>query len=128
MEPKERFNKLLDKYRDDPEFIFQGLILRVSERIVTLMNDQNMTRTDLAKALSCSPAYITKLLRGSENLTLRKLFEVSRALGAELSVNVEARSRGHNPKKISPWPEKISSEGYVHRQQKSAVVAEKKSK
>jgi transcriptional regulator with XRE-family HTH domain len=128
MEPKERFNKLLDKYKDDPEFIFQGFILKVSEKIASLLEDQHMSRTDLAKALSCSPAYITKLLRGSENLTLRKLFEVSRALGAELSVNVEARSRGQNPKKTSPLSEKISSEAYVHRQQKSAVVAEKKSK
>ncbi|HEY9166393.1 MAG TPA: helix-turn-helix transcriptional regulator [Candidatus Kryptonia bacterium] len=92
MEPKERFNQLLDKFKDDPEFIFQGLILRVSEDIASLLKTQNMTRGKLAEKLNCSAAYVTKLLRGSENLTLKKLFEVSRALNAEFSVHMSARA------------------------------------
>lgn len=93
MEPKERFNQLLEKFKDDDEFKFQGLILRVSEDIASLLKTQNMTRGKLAQKLGCSPAYITKLLRGSENLTLRKLFEVSRALDAEFKVEMSAHAR-----------------------------------
>lgn len=92
MEPKERFNKLADKLKDVPEFIFEGIVLRVSETIAGLMEDRHMTRGQLAQKLGCSPAYITKLLRGSENLTLRKLFDVSRALDAEFKVEMLPRA------------------------------------
>ncbi len=92
MEPKERFNQLLEKYKEDDEFKFQRLILRVSEEIASLLKIQNITRGELAQKLGCSPAYITKLLRGSENLTLKKLFEVSRALDADFKVEMSARA------------------------------------
>ncbi len=88
MEPKDRFNKLLEKYKEDREFILDGLILRVSEDIARLLAEQNMSRTELAKKLGCSPAYVTKLLRGSENLTLKKLFEISQALNANLNISI----------------------------------------
>jgi transcriptional regulator with XRE-family HTH domain len=88
MEPKDRFNKLLEKYKDDKEFILDGLILRVSEDIAKLLTERNMSRTELAKKLGCSPAYVTKLLRGSENLTLKKLFEISQALNANLNISI----------------------------------------
>ena len=88
MEPKERFNKLLEKYKEDREFILDGLILRVSEDIAKLLTQRNMSRTELAKKLGCSPAYVTKLLRGSENLTLKKLFEISQALNAKINISI----------------------------------------
>lgn len=94
MEPKERFKKLLDKYRKDPEYILEGIILRVSEKIAGIMEDRHMARGQLAEKLGCSPAYVTKLLRGSENLTLRKLFEVSNALDAELGITLSSRAAG----------------------------------
>ncbi len=128
MEPKERFNKLLEKYKDDPEFMYEGLLLSTVEKIATLMDDQNMSRTDLAKALSCSPAYITKLLRGSENLTLKKLFDVSRVLNAQLSIDMVPQAGNQKEKTVEQRARKISSESYIHRHRKRAMVAEKRSK
>jgi transcriptional regulator with XRE-family HTH domain len=123
MEPKERFNKLLDKYKNDPEYILQGIILRVSEKIAGLMQDRRMTRGQLAEKLGCSPAYVTKLLRGSENLTLRKLGEVSIALDADLAIDMVPsigdaikRRRGHSD----------STAIYTQREANTRTVAESK--
>ena len=121
MEPKERFEKLVAKYKDDPEFEYEGLVLSIAEKIALLIDDRHMTRTELAKALSCSPAYVTKLLRGSENLTLKKLVEVSHALRAKVSIDLIARDRSLLRTKMYQGP-------YVHHEQKRAVVAEKKTK
>ncbi len=121
MEPKERFRKLAEKYDDDPEFIYEGLVLRISERIAEIMKDSNLTRSGLAEALSCSPAYVTKLLRGSENLTLKKLAELSHALGAELSVDLVPRTRGRRQNKLHHGE-------YNHGARVRGVVAEKRNK
>lgn len=124
MEPKERFNKLLDKYKDDPEYILQGIILRVSEKIAELMQDQNVTRGQLAEKLGCSPAYITKLLRGSENLTLKKLFEVSQVLEANLIIDmvpaIGDTAKRHGGRRND------STAIYTQRETNTKVVAEKK--
>lgn len=128
MGPKERFNKPLERCKDDPEFVYEGLLLGTAEKIAALMGDQNTTRKDLAKALSCSPAYITKLLRGSENLTLKKLFDVSRALHAQLSIDMVAQAGNDKEKTAQHQAGEISSESCIHRQRKRAMVAEKRSK
>lgn len=128
MEPKERFKKLIDKYKDDPEFDYEGLVLGIAEKIALLIDNRDMTRTELAKALSCSPAYVTKLLRGSENLTLKKLVEVSHALGARVSIDLILKDRTQTRSKMERPAEKMYPATYIHRQRKTAIVAEKKSK
>ncbi|MGO9482846.1 MAG: helix-turn-helix domain-containing protein [Candidatus Kryptoniota bacterium] len=123
MEPKERFKKLLEKHKNDPEYILEGIILCVSEKIAGIMEDRHMTRGQLAEKLGCSAAYVTKLLRGSQNLTLRKLFEVSNALEADLSIDMVPSvrdaiklHRGHSD----------STAVYTRREASTRIVAEKK--
>lgn len=79
-EPKEWFQGLVDKYKDDSEFIAEGLLIEVTEQIHKQLQTQNISRSQLAQKLSCSPAYITKLLNGAENLTLKKLVQIAQAL------------------------------------------------
>ena len=123
MEPKERFKKLLEKHKNDPEYKLEGIILRVSEKIAGIMEDRHMTRGRLAERLGCSPAYVTKLLKGSENLTLKKLFEVSSALEADLVIDMVPsigdaikRHRGNSD----------STPIYTQREANTRVVAERK--
>lgn len=54
MEPKKRFDKLLAKCKDDPGYVYEGLLLEIAEKISVLMVAQNMTRSELAKSLACS--------------------------------------------------------------------------
>ena len=52
-----------------------------------------MSRSDLAEKLGVSPAFVTKLMRGQNNFTLRTMVKVAQAIGCELTVNlVEASS------------------------------------
>jgi transcriptional regulator with XRE-family HTH domain len=84
MEPKERFSELLKKYQNDAEYIAEGIMIDITEQIVNRMEEGHMTRIDLARKLKCSSAYITKLLKGSQNMTIKKLVDVGLALGCKI--------------------------------------------
>ena len=75
------------------------LILKVTERICELMEEQGISRTQLAKRLGTSKGYITQLLDGSANITLRKLADIMAALGlaAEFTTrNIACTVRPHD--------------------------------
>lgn len=56
--------------------------------IMFYMEKKGITQKHLAELMGVSPAYVTKLLRGNENLTLETISKVENALGEKLiSVN-----------------------------------------
>lgn len=52
------------------------------------MKDQNVTKAELARRLGVSKPWITKLLDGNHNLTMKSLLNVALALGLELNVTL----------------------------------------
>lgn len=90
LEQSEQGRKLLAQER---------LILDVTESICDTMELQSVTRSDLAKRMSTSQPYITKLLRGTQNLTLRTLADVAFVLERDVVVAflpaASAQSAGH---------------------------------
>lgn len=74
--------------RESLEYKLEGVIIDVTEGILERMEQLGINRTDLAKRLGVNKAAVTKLLRGSENLTLKTLVKVASALGCDLSVTM----------------------------------------
>jgi transcriptional regulator with XRE-family HTH domain len=87
MKSSKWFQRKLNKFKEDPEFIAETTIIDVSERITELMELLEMNRKELAKKMRCSSPYITKVLGGSENLTIRTLVNLAQAL--DCKVNIE---------------------------------------
>jgi transcriptional regulator with XRE-family HTH domain len=56
-------------------------IFETTERICELMDQHQVTRTELASRLGTSKGYITQLLDGTANMTIRTLSDVYLALG-----------------------------------------------
>jgi transcriptional regulator with XRE-family HTH domain len=77
-----------------PEFrkllAVETLVLQASELIATLMAERKMSKADLARLLNKSRAWVTQLLSGRANITVRTLAEVVHALESE--VVLHARS------------------------------------
>jgi transcriptional regulator with XRE-family HTH domain len=82
------FRDLVDKYKDDSEFRAEGVILDITEKIVAKMEEKNISRAELARRLGVSKAFITKLLNGNTNLTLKTMVSVAAALGCELNIDI----------------------------------------
>lgn len=64
----------------------EWLVLQVALHIEKLMEQQSISRTELAKRLGTSKGYVTQLLDGA-NMTLRKLADVMMALDSSLKID-----------------------------------------
>jgi transcriptional regulator with XRE-family HTH domain len=80
----------------DPEFrrllSIETLVAEAAEIIAKLMSEQNLSKADLARRLNKSRAWVTQLLSGKANMTVRTLAEVMYALGAEVKLRAQPPS------------------------------------
>lgn len=78
---------------EDPEFrrllAIEALAAEASETIAKLMADQKVNKAELAKRLNKSRSWVTQMLNGKANVTLRTLAEVAHALDAELKLRAQ---------------------------------------
>ena len=83
---------------DDAEFIVKKN--EVGSDLAILVAFSEETRGRLAEKLSWKESRITKVLSGGENLTLRTIFELARALGYDFQIVLKAIGQHRIPQ---PW-------------------------
>ena len=86
MKTRTQFEQLMESPEFRKLYAIEGLITEAGEFIARLMQEQGVTKAELARRLGKSRAYITQMLSGSANLTVRTLAEVAYALGAEVKL------------------------------------------
>lgn len=79
---------------DRREYEEERLILSATEAIAELMERNDISKAQLASALGTSRAYVTALLSGSRNMTLRTLGSVACYLGHRIDLNIEPLGEG----------------------------------
>lgn len=83
------FLSKLSKYENKSSYIAEELLLQVTEKIVELLIQKKMTRTELSAKMKVSKPYITKILNGNENLTLKTLVNIAHALDTKICIQFE---------------------------------------
>jgi transcriptional regulator with XRE-family HTH domain len=82
--------EILDDISSSPErmkdFQRERLALEITELICQIMEAEGVSRAELATRLGKSRAYVTKLLGGNTNMTIKTLSDVFHALGRSLRV------------------------------------------
>jgi ribosome-binding protein aMBF1 (putative translation factor) len=53
---------------------------RIAIKIAMAMKQQNLSRQDVAERMDCSPQYVSRLLKGEENLSLETIYKLENAL------------------------------------------------
>ena len=86
MKANKWFTEKLESFRDDIDFRTEEVILELTDKISEIMAREGVNRSELASRLGVSKAFITKLLNGNANLTLRTLVSIATALGCDLSI------------------------------------------
>lgn len=86
---KERASTTPSKWREEAECRCANKTwLRYSQHIALLMLDKmdmlGMNRKQLAEKMNCSLQYISKVLKGHENLSLETLSKIEMALGISI--------------------------------------------
>lgn len=87
MKPR-TFSELFQEAEQHEDYWVAGAILEFTENLVREMDRQGITRTELARRLGATPAYVTKILRGKVNFTLATMVRLARALEGELHVQL----------------------------------------
>lgn len=85
------FSALLGRLESSEGYELDALKVELCEQIYLIMEQEKVTKAELARRLQTSRAYITKLLQGSANFTIESLVKVARAL--ECNVSVKLRSK-----------------------------------
>jgi len=82
-------NSVIDDM-NDPEFrkllAQEELILEVTETICELLEKEKISRKELAERLGKSKGFISQLLNGGRNLTLRTVADILHVLGYRASL------------------------------------------
>lgn len=87
-----------EKFLQDPEkrkiFEQERLMVDATELLTFAMDLRGAKRHELAQKLGRSKAYITQMLRGTQNLTLRTLADVFHALNCRILIAAEGPGIG----------------------------------
>ncbi|HKH45141.1 MAG TPA: helix-turn-helix transcriptional regulator [Thermoanaerobaculia bacterium] len=100
----ERYRKGLEKARSSVDYWVDGPITEFAEDIWRLMEEQKVSRAELARRLGTSRAYVTKLLGGNANFTLQTMTKVAMALGSTIHVHVA------DQKAVTRWIDELPTE------------------
>lgn len=74
---------------------------RIAIKILRWLRANGMTQKELAERLGYSPQYVSKIVKGSENLTLETITKIEKVLGIKLiEVPGLARSESEEPSSI----------------------------
>ena len=86
-----RFADLFAEVQKSLDFWVEGAILGFTEEVCRLMEEQSVNRAILAERLGTSQAYVTQILRGDANFTLKSMTKLAMALDSELRVHLAPR-------------------------------------
>ena len=90
---KKSFKELLSEARERDTYWAASMILDFTEGLHQIMEANGITRSDLARRLRVSPAYITKVLRGNVNFTVDSMVRLVRAAGGEVSIHIAPKNK-----------------------------------
>jgi antitoxin component HigA of HigAB toxin-antitoxin module len=94
MQERKKCMTLIERLTSTPEekrlFEQERVIFEVTELISKLMEEQNVSKADLARLLKTSKANITQMLDGRRNMTLRSIVDVTFHLNASLCIGARA--------------------------------------
>ena len=85
--------KLDKEFANDPEYIVHGILLDITEDICRAMEQQGITRSELANRLGVSRQYVTNFLNTPTNTTLKSIVQFAQAVGLEVSLEQRPTDR-----------------------------------
>jgi transcriptional regulator with XRE-family HTH domain len=87
MKPK-TFADLYRVAEKHDDYWVAGLVHDFTEALARRMEEEGVSRAELARRLGTSQAYVTKVLRGNVNFTLATLVKLARAVGREVRLDL----------------------------------------
>lgn len=84
MTPQDKFQQHLASLMTKPSFLTEQLLLEINEEFCRIMDEQGISRSELAERIGVKRQFITRILNGNPNITLLTLVKVATALNAKI--------------------------------------------
>jgi len=98
------YERLGQSSREDLRLLRQEeLIIEATEAIAAAMERVGITQKELAERLGCTKGYVSQLLGGGRNLTLRTLSDVTQALESVVRLELQPRYVRELPLEAACW-------------------------
>ncbi len=91
MSSLEKYRERVRSIENTPEFLLEMVRLAFAEELCRLLEEQGVSRGQLAERLGTSRAYITRILRTDYNLTAETMVKVALALDARVVLSLQSR-------------------------------------
>jgi transcriptional regulator with XRE-family HTH domain len=82
------FEELYQRAENQEEYWAAHAALEFTEEVARRLEEEGISRAELARRMGTSPAYVTKILRGDVNFTLATMSKLARSLGGRLEVRL----------------------------------------
>ena len=93
---KTRHEILMEKPEYRKLYAIEGLVADAAELLARLMEEQDVNKAELARRLGKSRAWVTQLLSGKANMTIRTFAEAVHVLGAQVKLSTRAGATERN--------------------------------
>ncbi|HEY4272028.1 MAG TPA: helix-turn-helix transcriptional regulator [Candidatus Udaeobacter sp.] len=85
----EQIQAALKAARETHEYRAEGASIEFTNAMVTRMREARVSRSELARMIKTTPAYISKILRGATNFSLDSMVKIANALNCELRLHLQ---------------------------------------
>ncbi len=86
------YEENIGSQRDTAEFQTERVLVDLTEDLVSHMQRHDISRATLARRLGVSRPFVTNLLKGSPNLTVKTLVRVAHAAGLSVEVSLQPKA------------------------------------
>ncbi len=86
-----------EEYANDPEFIAEGLSIKVTEEILECLERKGLNQSWLAEKMGGSRAHISRILNAPSNMTLLTIAKIAVVLGVTPDVCLDTGARQPGP-------------------------------
>ena len=90
MSYREFFERRLAEFKEDPAFMAEEVVLEIMYSFEEAMQEQGVTRGELAERAGVSRAYVSEVLNGKPNMTILTLCKFALALGLKVNLALDA--------------------------------------
>ena len=84
--PERTLETYAQEYANDPEFIAEGLAIKVTEEMLGCLERKNLNQSWLAEQMGVSRAHVSRILNARPNMTLLTISKIAVALSVKPNV------------------------------------------
>ncbi|NLO06913.1 MAG: helix-turn-helix transcriptional regulator [candidate division WS1 bacterium] len=111
MKQSEAYQERKRRFEGDPDYILDGLLYDLAEKIYAAMEEKGYTQAELAELAGMQPSALSRFLNTQHNTTVRTLVRLATALGLDIKFSLKQRadSKKHSSLSQSEIIEAMSS-------------------